>query len=245
MSEPLRHHRGSCIGPRYELRITRRCLVDDLELASDASFELAYSRRPIVGAFQSQRLADPRGTRTVGPEAGAQTFYRLGLGHDHRGATWHDTTEGVVWLCAYSLHRSGEPDDAFKYFPSLIAAGTMLPDAADYDALFSDRAHRFVDTLADDARSLLSAARAEPGLEHRGIVGGELPTGVIVEIVETLEETCIALSGELLDAERIVLVLAAFYPDAEFTDWEFMAALPHRALKRNEVACRILRHLAV
>ena len=82
--------------------------------------------------------SEPTGTRTVGPAAGELTIYRLGQGHEHRGATWHDAAERVLWLCAYGLHRSGEDDDAFPYFHGLIGAGTLLPTEGDYAALFDD-----------------------------------------------------------------------------------------------------------
>jgi hypothetical protein len=81
MDDPPRFHRGSCICHDYELRITRRCLVDDLGLREDAAFEEA-SGHPIVDALIRQRVRDPLGTKTVGPEAGERTFYRLARGHD-------------------------------------------------------------------------------------------------------------------------------------------------------------------
>jgi len=235
-----RYHRGSCVCERYELRITRRCLTSDLGFDATATFEDCRSH-PIVRALEHQRSAEPAGTRTVGPTAGDRTVYRLGLGHDHRGATWYDPEENVIWLCAYGPHRSGEPDDAFPYFHELIEAGVLLPTEEDYAALFEDRDYRFAETVHDDAQRLLALARSTPGIEQLGKLGGEETTGVLVEVVDTLEETYVAFSIERMDSERLIVILAALYVDAEFSDWELAASLPTRPLRQYEVCYRILR----
>jgi hypothetical protein len=165
----------------------------------------------------------------------------LGYGHDHRGATWYDQVEQVVWLCAYGLHRSGEADDAFPHFHGLIEKGTLLPTEDDYAALYGDRARRFVDTIHEDAQRLLANARSAPGVEQVGMLGGEETAGVLVEVVDTLEETYVAFSVERMDTERLVVILGAFYVEAEFRDWELAQELPNRPLRRNEVCYRILR----
>ena len=238
---PLRFHRGSCICENYDLRITERCLVSDLGFESATPFTDTRVH-PIVQAFENQRAAAPIGTRTVGPAAGELTIYRLGLGHDHRGATWHDQEEKVVWLCAYRLHRSGENEDAFPYFRGLIAAGTALPTEDDYLSLFSDRGRRFAETIDEDARQLLARARGNPGTEQIGILGGEEPTAVVVDVVETLEETYVAFSAVRMKTSRLIMILGAFYVEAEFHDWDLADALPTRPLRYEdgEICYRIL-----
>lgn len=235
-------HRGSCISKTHELRITRRCLVEDLELPADTAFVNAQSV-DIVHAFASQRADEAVGTRTIGPEAGDRTLYRLGHGNDHRGATWHDPQENVVWLCAYRLHRSGEAADAFPYFRDLMQRSQMMPTADDYERLFTDRSRRFVETVRQDAEELLQHARADPGRERRGRLGGEEYAGVVVEVVDTLEETYVAFSVVGMDHRRVLIVLTAFFPNATFGDWELANALPTRSLSRedSEVCYRILR----
>jgi hypothetical protein len=236
---PLRCHRGSCICDRYDLRITQRCLVADLGFEPSTTFADARAHT-IVRAFESQRASDPIGTRTVGPAAGDQTVYRLGYGNDHRGATWHDEAERVVWLCAYGLHRSGEEDDAFPYFNELIRHGVLLPTEEDYAALFDDRDQRFADTLYDDAQECLSRARSNPGVEQIGILGGEQRTAVVVNVVETLEEIYVAFSVAQVNTERLVIILSAFDDDAQFSDWEWVETFPTRQLDNGEICCRIL-----
>jgi hypothetical protein len=169
------------------------------------------------------------------------TIYRLGYGDDHRGATWYDEEEEVVWLCAYGLHRSGEADDAFPYFHELLSTGTLLPNEDDYAALFEDRGRRFVETVYEDAQSLLERARATPGVEQVGRLGGEEDTGVLVEVVETLEETYVAFSVAKMESERrLLIILGAFDVEAEFKDWELVDFMPTRALRPDEVCYRIL-----
>jgi hypothetical protein len=197
---------------------------------------------PIVHAFESQRASEPIGTRTVGPPSGDLTVYRLGSGHDHRGATWHDEGERVVWLCAYGRHRSGEDDDAFPYFHELIRTGTLLPTEDDYASLFDDRDHRFVDTLYDDAQQCLARARSNPGVEQVSILGGEQATSVAVTVVDTLEEIYVAFSGTDINTERLVMILSAFDVDAPFFDWELVETFPTRPLRLDnaEICYRIL-----
>lgn len=235
------YHRGSCISDAYELRITRRCLTEDLDRAPDTAFEEALSEE-IVQAFVNQRSEQHVGTKTVGPAAGNKTLYRLAYGEDHRGATWYDADEHVIWLCAYRLHRSGEPDDAFPYFNELTAAGRMIPTADDYESLFTDRGRRFAETVAEDAAALLLRARAEPGREHTGVLGGHQPAGVVVDVVDTLEETYIAFSIAGADYRRVVVLLRAFFVEAAFSDWELVDALPTRPLDgaNGEICYRIL-----
>jgi hypothetical protein len=165
----------------------------------------------------------------------------LGHGNDHRGATWYDRDEQVVWLCAYGLHRSGHAEDAFPYFHKLIETGVLLPTEDDYAVLFEDRGHRFADTVQDDAQRLLQMARATPGVEQVGTLGGEQTTGILVDVVDTLEETYVAFSMERMNTERLIVILAAFYVDADFGAWELVGALPTRPLRRHEACYRILR----
>jgi hypothetical protein len=242
MPASARYHGGSCLCESYELRITERCLEEDLDLIPPVSFAEAR-QHPMVRAFEHQRSATPIGTRTVGPAVGQRTLYRLGHGHDHRGATWHDEQERVVWLCAYRLHRSGEPDDAFPYFHELIEAGRIMPTAFDYTSLFEDRGRRFAETVRQDAQALLVLARSNPGTEQVGLLGGEEAAGVLVDIVETLEETYVAFSVVRMDPTRPLIILRAFYPDVAFAEWEAVDRLPTRALRVNdgEIAYRVLR----
>jgi hypothetical protein len=196
-----------------------------------------------VAAFANQRANEPTGTKVIGPQAGGRTLYRLGLTNDHRGATWYDDRVKVVWLCAYRLHRSGSADDAFPYFRQLMESRRMLPTSDDYEALAIDRGRRFVDTLQVDAQELLARARSTPGFEQQGVLGGAEPAAVVVEVVDTLHETYVALSltGGMTQ-ERLIAILRAFYPECRFSDWDLTDRLPTRPVRSSEEICyRILK----
>jgi hypothetical protein len=216
----------------HELRVTARCAEDDLAATADTPFECLL-QHVIVRAFRNERASAVHGTSTVGPAAGASSVYVLRRGNDHRGATWFDAFENVVWLCAYGLHRSGHPDDAFQYFDALRLAGTMLPTVGDLEALAEDRAERFAAAVETEAQELLAAARSQPGIEQRRVIGTTHPLGLLVHIVETLEETYVAVCGDRTDPAHLQVLLVALYPDHEFDEWRWEARLPTRPLDQT------------
>ena len=184
----------------------------------------------IVRALRNQRHTAVHGTDTVGPAAGEDTLWVLRYGHHHRGATWFDADENVVWLCAYARHRSGEPGDAFDRFPQLIEAGLMRPRAGDYEALRDDRAERFAHVVEVEAQDLLAEARAHPGAEQNRVIGTTQPVGLVVHLVETLEETYVAVFGDTIGLAQLQLLLVALYPDRAFEEWRPEERLPTRDL---------------
>jgi nucleotide-binding universal stress UspA family protein len=194
----------------------------------------------IVLAFQRKASANTVGSKTVGPYAGDRTLYRLARGDDHRGVTWFDSASGVVWLCGSRFHRSGEPDDAFPYFEHLLREHLVWPQPEDYEWLETDRADRLAEQLPEAAQELLAEARRQPNVEHRRVIGtGEV--GVLLEIVETLEETYVATSVRVMaDPIGLVVLLAAFYPDRVLPDWRFQPRLPTRPLEPGELCMSIL-----
>jgi hypothetical protein len=225
-----RCHRGSCLCVAgHELRVTERCVRDDLALPAGAPFEDLLSH-PIVVAFRNERSDSVRGTTSVGPEAGSATIWTLRRGNDHRGATWHDAHDGVVWLVGYGRHRSGDPADAFPYFAELIGNDRIYPTPEDRVALAEDRAVRFAFVVEAEAQELLAFARSRQGVETRATIGTTQPVGLIVHIVDTMEQTFVAVYGDTTDVARLQLLLVALYPDHGFDEWDFEPRLPTREL---------------
>jgi hypothetical protein len=222
------HLRSFLCTAGHELRVTTRCVTDDLNVAADTHFERLL-RHPIVEGLKNERATTMHGGNTVGPEAGDKTLWTLRRGNDHRGATWYDAEEAVVWLCAYGLHRSGTPDDAFQRFAAL--GNIIYPTAEDYEALEEDRADRFAVRVDLEAQQLLSAARAEPETEKTAVIGRMDKVGLVVHVVETLEQTFVAVVAR--DPMRLQLLLGSLYPDRNFSDWEWEEeGLPTRPLDR-------------
>jgi hypothetical protein len=216
----------------HELRVTERCAVDDLNFGRNTDFATLL-RHEIVQALCNQRHTVVHGTNTVGPAAGENTLWVLRHRDDHRGATWFDSEEKVVWLCAYARHRSGESGDAFPHFEELRRALLIRPSAGDYEALFNDQNDQFAAVVHVEAQELLVAARAHPGVEERRVIGKRQPVGLVVHVVETLEETYIAVFGDTTQLAQLQLLLAALYPKRTLEEWRPEERLPTRNLNRE------------
>jgi hypothetical protein len=228
-------HLGAFITVDYELRITERCLIEDLDLAADSSFEHALGR-PIVIAFRAKRAADPGDGETVGPQAGDRTLYKLRSGRRHRGATLFDSVERVVWLCAYGLHTSGEPDDAYKLFAALIESKMITPTSSDYRRLGRERACRYRDLVRPHADELVRLAVNQGGNPVAAMLGRELPTRLTASQDGDLLDVAVAFPAALINESRIHLALAALAADPE-PAWEIVGQLAGTSLT-DEVGFR-------
>jgi len=234
------HQRSLVCAAGHELRVTCRCLTEDLGSAVGATFEELAARHPIVRAFRRERRAATVGPDTLGPPGGQRPLTVLRHSNDWRGVTWHDPDATVVWLCASGWHRSGQPDDAFQLFARLKDKG-IWPTAEDYDALAADRTEQFAAFVIDDAPRLLAMARAEPEVEQVLAIGQE-PVALVVHVIETLEETFVAVSVQNISMQMYQLLLVALYPERSFKDWRVEQRLPTRDLDyaRSEVCMSIL-----
>ena len=222
------HLRSLVCAAGHELRVTCRCLTEDLGSAVGATFEELAARHPMVRAFQRERRAATAGPDTLGPAGGERSLTVLRHSNDWRGVTWHDPDATVVWLCASGWHRSGQPDDAFQLFARLKDEGRIWP-GEDYDALAADRTEQFAAFVIDDAPRLLAMARAEPEVEQVLAIGQE-PVALVVHVVETLEETFVAVSVQNISMQMYQLLLVALYPERSFKDWRVEQRLPTRDL---------------
>jgi hypothetical protein len=225
------HERSFVCAVGHELRVTARCVQVDLSDSPESQFERLVDRHDIVRAFLRERHLQPVGADTVGP-ADDRPLTVLRHTHHVRGATWHDEEEGVVWLCACGRHRSGQADDAFPYFERLRGDGSIWPADPDYEGLDADRGARFAAFVVADAPAVLAAARADPDTEQTLAIGLE-PVTVLVRIVETMEETFVAISGINLTLEALQLLLVALYPERAFNDWRQEPRLPRRELDHS------------
>jgi hypothetical protein len=212
-----------------ELRITRRCLEEDLgEDPDDCDFDEMCARHEIVRALRKRRSSTVAGGDTVGPAAGEMTIHTLRYGNDHRGGTWYDAENKVVWLLAAAHHRSGEPDDAFRRFAELRESERIYPVAADVEDLAADRAVGFVERAKMAVPGLIAEAQAVPGSEISAVVGSE-PLACVIHVVETAEERFFAVSG-YVGPEAILALKILFSPASDYGDWRDEPELPTRAL---------------
>lgn len=223
------HLRSFVCRAGHELRVAGRCLTEDLNESFEASFEELEKRHGIVRAFRRERRASTVGADTLGPAGGSRPLTVLRHTHNWRGVTWLDEEVGVVWLCACGWHRSGQTDDAFQQFEALRDDGRIWPIDEDYEALAADRGEQFVAFVISDAPRLLATARAAPEIEHVLTIGRE-PVALVVRVIETLEETFVAVSGVNLTPPLFQLLLVSLYPDRRFEEWRPEPRLPTREL---------------
>lgn len=227
---------GSFLCPDWELRITERCLVDDLGLRVDQGFD-SWRKHEIVEAFVSKRVDRSYDTRDVNGLQHGHQVWVLARGHDHRGATWFDEKNRVVWLLAYRLHRSGQDDDFFPFCRGLGDA--LYPTVTDYEGLFRDRDHRVAALIRIEAPLALHKAAETPGEERRFKIGGEYGASVAVWHEEDIDatETIVAIRADC-PKEYVMAVLAALRGSS---NWQPAYKLPSRELAADEIAFSFLR----
>jgi hypothetical protein len=223
---------GSYICDEWELRVTERCINEDLGRKSDALFSDLLSV-PIIKAFVSKRCDRTDDTRQVNDVRCKVPIWVLARGDDHRGGTLYDEQNKVLWLVASGRHRSGEPDDFFPYCAGIDREGRLLPTETDYERLFDERAERFVYQMRVEAPLLLQAAAASPGTEVSGTLGGRFGVGVTIEVDDDLQVTTVAIQVGEAPWEQLMLVLAAIHADEA---WEPIDGMPHRELEAGEMA---------
>lgn len=218
-----------------ELRITKRCLTEDLNRAEDATFE-DVADHPIVKAFVRERRDKFEGSSRVEPIKSGKAISVLRHQHEHRGGTWHDEGENeVIWLVAYGRHESGVPGDFFPRCKELDQAGDLLPTHTDYEALYRERDLRLARRLLVEPPLLLKRAR-ESGKEESAQIGGRYGTGVSIEIADDVEGISVAFDTRGEDFYRILpVLLPAFVSGASLGDWSDLDRMPSRELAKFEI----------
>jgi hypothetical protein len=218
--------RGSYVADGgYDIRVSERCLREDL--GSDPGKPLErLAKHEIIKALCGKHEVDPTPPDTVGPTAGNMTLGVLRYGDDHRGATWIDTSNNALWLCAYGLHHSGQPNDAFPYFDELRAAGRIYPTNADREALLRDRALRLVDAIPEQAQQFVELARSQPGVEISRQLG-PLRVRVMVTEADGIFELHVAIAMRDADPNLLTLALVGLCPEPdEFGAWREVGVMP-------------------
>lgn len=211
----------------HHLRVTERCLKDDLGLDAKRAKELFDLD---ARAFKDEHAAvkkfvDMRGAAPDKAEPMYGPFPRGLVGSLHvgsaRAATTWDEVEGVCWLLAYNdFHRNGDPDDAYEVFIALYNAGELMPTEQDYDRLFATEEEEWYDRLLISGERLLQRARANPGHEevmtwhdHQRQV---MCVDVVVEGESWAEDGWMGLTlpeDEALSDDEVFELVAALIPE--------------------------------
>jgi hypothetical protein len=161
----------------WDLRITTRCLRDDLGLnfGSPARAEEHLDVHRVVRAFVERRGQSPIGQETFrcGTQVTGRPLYTLHAGDD-RGATWHQESLppgietnyplGIVWLVGI------RPEHDYDGLCDL----DLLPTVADYQAFIDESAQTFARALVEQVPELLSMADRQAGRVVHGLLAGTI-----------------------------------------------------------------------
>lgn len=169
------------------LRITRRCLGDDLHEGDAGSGQAAQyvGRHAIVQAFVERRRQDPEGQETFlcATAELRRTIFTLHSG-DERGATWHEASDDreadalaldVVWLLGV------RPAHDYEALCGLARRNRLLPVDADYQELIKEEAFTFSKALTQEVPSLRTRAQAHAGQIVVDVVAERIPVRVYVD----------------------------------------------------------------
>lgn len=224
--------------PDRELRVTQRCLTEDLGGDDKTTLEDVVEH-PIVRAFLRERRGKETGTRKVEPLSSGREVWVLTQGQRHRGGTWFESQRNIIWLVAGGHHESGSPSDFFPYCKDLDKAGRLAPTASDYESLFREQDERFAARILIEAPLLRKQAEEASG-EIAGSIGGRFGVAVAIEVAEDLQEMTVAFDLRSVGVqEYIQAILAALEADAE---WEYADQMPSRSLEHYEAA---FRHMSI
>lgn len=222
----------SFVLPDRELRVTKRCLVEDLEGNENATLN-DVSKHPIVRAFLRERRSKTEGTRTVSQLSSNHKVWVLTQAQRHRGGTWFEAPRSIVWLVAAGHHESGSEDDFFPYCRKLSEEGRLVPSKDDYESLFKDQAERFAARILIEAPLLRKRARDAEG-EVSDQIGGKFGVKIAIEVADELEEIAVAFDLRTLEVHQYIpAILGALETEG---NWERADKMPSRALEWYEEA---------
>jgi hypothetical protein len=226
---------GSYLCEGYELRVTERCLGEDLSHSTQRPFDDLASHEAI-----SKFVADCRDSRSDGGRLvrfESRTRVRL---LPYRAATWHDEDHAVVWLVAYTDGPGAGEEGQNEFLGRLDRERRLLPSTADYEALYGDDDARFTETLRGKANRLLTLAHDQPGEEQHAQFPPGLEVGLtVVFTYDDIGSIYVTLKTKLparTTFKHMTILQAALFPDRDPDDIEQVESVPYRELGRDEIA---------
>lgn len=210
----------STFGEYPLLRITKRCLVEDLGVPANClSLPVEDIGHEVAQAFALKRAKGGQaGERFVLPKSGP-IAEKLRWTERWRGATWYDRRFNVIWLIGAGWHEGGSRADVYKRIAALDEDDRLFPTQEDYEALHKIRAEILVhDILHETVPTLLTEAHLAAPAEVSTVIGGTIPVSIAVEGVDSQYEviwTAIShrrLAGEFDPPPGFLgMLLAAIY----------------------------------
>lgn len=224
--------------PAWALRITQRCLTEDLGQPPDAPADPAATAgsHPLVRAFVQER-----GQTTHGPdplkcawETGAPVFT---IHHGtSRGATWHHEALNVVWLLGIAdAHNYGRLCD-------LADDDRLMPTAADVEKVVADQAPTFARALVEDVPVLINLARQNAGQIVEGVVARTVPVRLRMDpdgrapLLTVAVDQRLQPEGLRLPGGWLARLAMAFFPETPFEQFSWVTDLGGQPLQDSEIA---------
>ncbi|UOW00899.1 hypothetical protein [Agrococcus sp. SCSIO52902] len=245
-----RSDHGRSMGYSPRLRVTRRCLKDDLgldEALAERDARAYCDRHEAIRRFTIKRAGAPgegENMLNVRPYGHVKTIH---FGQA-RGLTIFDPATDTCWLLAYdATHAVGERRDGYARFEQLDARGELLPTANDYELLESLSSVVLLDAIRSEGRGLYAEARANAGDEvcrtfEFGDQGDAQVMAVIDLVVIEREESeqgwmSVVVPPETpLSHEQLLDVVAELIPsDIDETTLELAGDFNGRVPSRNEL----------
>ena len=179
-------------------RPTIRCLTDDLDLdLPTLDVDLGQIDHPWLDELRRIAPTSPIGQKRI-LSIEHPLVHRLRISSE-RGATWLDSGDDIVWLCAVRRREQGSDDDAFQWFKELHAAGSLLPSADDRLRDRAEEVLRLQRRLSAELFELVDRALDSNGSECIADLDGWLPCRVLVLEGQGVEEIRCALSVRAID----------------------------------------------
>jgi hypothetical protein len=183
-------------------RPTIRCLTQDLGLALPAlDVDLGQLGIPWLAELRRIAPTSPRGQKRI-LSIDYPLLYRLRVS-THRGATWVDEDNGIVWLCAVHRRDDDSEDDAYAWFSSLHTSGQLLPSDDDRLRDRAEAAIRLQRGLTAALLQLADDAVSQRGTELREDLGAYIPCRMLVIDSSDIQEIWCALSVRATDGTHV------------------------------------------
>lgn len=234
----------------HELRVTRRCLIEDLGFRPEAVnvplAELAQGRTEgarLLRSFLDQRDHAPEPddeNELEGLAPDTPRLYPFRRGERQRGVTWYQRKDQIVWfVAAHHAHVSGAVTDSYVYFRSLRRE-ELLPESEDVVRWVDERSDAEADAIYDEVPELMRQAAATPDVEIRGHVG-RVPIGILMTAdvpphlylsVSRLWERVGVTPPEKWVFALLTKVYGHQYEDGDYLPFE--SAMPGRARTADE-----------
>ena len=211
--------------PRWP-SVTARCLRQDLGVSppDPQVIRRANIDHPAIAELCRLAPKTPLSQKPISQltQHGFQGF-RLRVSN-HRGCTWHDGNEDIVWLLAYALHQGGDESDCYNVFEALHTSNQLVPTRADIEIvrleqLFHSQVPSFGEQIAESVRDAMYDPEATIELENEAL----LPVKVRVDVVP-------------VEDDELVEIVVAFYHSETL---DRVVAYAIHTLLLNEVAERL------